>query len=188
MVSLPQPAGPACLLPSQPPLESPKAFLLSPGTRAPGRGSPLARRWSGGRAACRGGGQRAAGFPQEHHGHPQQHLVAKPTGSSLPRSIWIPEVPRATEFSGSDCREQVEGQEEGPFPIESKMLRIPRWCPGNHPAPGETGAESSTPVEVVRVGSHRGERVSTSSYISSFFLLQNNAACRGLGSNPTSVT
>ena len=39
--------------------------------------------------------------------------------------IWIPEAPRATEFSGSDCREQVEGQEQGPFPIESKMPRIP---------------------------------------------------------------
>lgn len=53
--------------------------------------------------------------------------------------IWIPEALRADEFPGSDCRQQVEGQEERPFSIESKVPRVLRWCSGNHPAPEETG-------------------------------------------------
>ena len=36
----------------------------------------------------------------------------------------------------------MEGQEERPFSIESKVPRVLRWCPGNHPAPEETGGPS----------------------------------------------
>ena len=73
--SLLVPCPPPCL-----PASVAKASLLRPGLRVPSLGSLLPR--SVGVEREQGSlpvwGQRAAGFPQEHHIQPQQHLAGKP--------------------------------------------------------------------------------------------------------------
>lgn len=74
---------PSLLVPCLPPCSpaSPaKASLLRPRLQVPGLGSLLPS-WVGverEQGSLPVWGQRAAGFPQEHHNQPQQHLAGKP--------------------------------------------------------------------------------------------------------------
>ena len=73
--SLLVPCLPACL---QPPLQKPLSSDLDFRCLAWAHCCPGGWGWNGSRAACQCGGREQAGFPQEHHNHPQQHLAEKP--------------------------------------------------------------------------------------------------------------